>query len=82
MQILTGTVTALPTTATAKVKVRRQWMHPTYKKTVRRDKTYACHIDRVLAKVGDQVEIEPCRPISKTKRFVIIKVIQADKKES
>ncbi len=82
MQILIGTITALPTTATAQVKVERQWMHPTYKKTVRRDKTFACHLDKVQARVGDKVQIQPCRPISKTKRFVVIKVMQTEEKKS
>ena len=80
MQILIGTVTALPTTATAKVKVQRQWMHPTYKKTVRRDKTFSCHLDTVQVKVGDKVQIKPCRPVSKTKYFVVVKVMSAEEK--
>lgn len=81
MQILTGTITALPTTATAKVRVQRQWMHPMYKKTVRRDKNYACHIDQIKVKVGDKVEIMPCAPVSKTKRYIIVKVIAGVKKQ-
>lgn len=79
MQILTGTITALSTAQTAKVLVKRQWMHPIYKKTVRRDKTLACHYDQLSPKVGDLVEIKPCAPVSKTKKFVVSKIIKSDK---
>ena len=73
MKILQGTIIALPTTQTAKVKVVRQWQHPLYKKRVTRTKNFACHyaVDQKVA-VGDAVSIRESKPISKTKKFVIV----------
>lgn len=74
MKTIQGTIIALPTPQTAKVRVVRQWQHPLYKKRVTRTKNYACHYetDQKVA-VGDNVVIRESRPISKTKRFVIEK---------
>jgi small subunit ribosomal protein S17 len=52
-------------------------MHPLYKKFIRRSKRYAAHDEANLCKEGDLVSIEECRPISKTVRFNMLKVIRA-----
>lgn len=76
MKTLQGTVTGLNTTQTAKVSVVRHWEHPIYKKQVVRTKTYACHYTgEPKVAVGDSVMIKETRPISKTKKFVIIEKI-------
>lgn len=73
MKTIQGTITALPTAQTAKVLVVRQWQHPLYKKRVTRSKHYACHYEvGQQVTVGDTVVIRESRPISKTKRFVIV----------
>lgn len=56
---------------TAKVSVVRQWQHPMYQKSVKRSKNYICHIDGVTVQTGDHVVITECRPLSKTKHFVV-----------
>lgn len=71
MKVMQGTVTSVKTAKTATVTVVRQWQHPVYKKYVKRTKKYACHIDTVEVSEGDLVTITECRPISKTKNFVI-----------
>lgn len=72
-RILQGTVEGATNDKTVSVKVERTYMHPLYKKTVRRSTKYAAHDENNLCKVGDKVRIEECRPISKTKSWMVIK---------
>lgn len=75
MKSLQGTVTkVLP--QTARVKVTRRWLHPVYKKSVLRSKTHLCQLNDNSIQEGDKVEIQQCRPISKTKHFVVIRSIK------
>ena len=72
---LHGNITSLANDKTAKVQVIRQWQHPLYKKSVKRSKNYMCHYDGLKLKLGDEVMIEECRPVSKTKRFRVIEKV-------
>ena len=54
---------------TATVAVSRYVKHPKYKKYQTRTKKFLVHDPENTAKVGDQVTIVACRPISKLKRF-------------
>lgn len=72
---LVGTVTSLAQAKTARVEVERQWKHPLYKKRVTRNKNYACHYEDLELELGDEVLIEECRPVSKTKKFRVIKKV-------
>lgn len=72
MKSIKGIVESLKSNKTAKVSVVRLWQHPLYLKSVKRTKSYACHYENIDLKVGDEVIIEGSRPISKTKRFVVV----------
>jgi len=72
MKILEGVVTSTKMAKTATVLVERFKSHPLYKKRIRVKKKYHTH-DEIGVKVGDRVKIQECRPISKTKRWRIIK---------
>ena len=48
-------------------------MHPMYKKFVTKSKKFAAHDGENKYKVGDIVNIRECSPISKNKRFEVIK---------
>lgn len=72
---MTGEVTALKREKTATVTVSTLWQHPLYQKSVKRSKKYACHYEGIELELGDKVEIQESRPISKTKRFVIVKKV-------
>lgn len=78
MKQLIGKVSSLPGTQTARVSVSRQWSHPLYKKSVKRTKNYACHLENLEVEVGDTVAILPCRPISKTKHFRIVAKVEME----
>lgn len=54
------------------VKVERKFMHPLYKKYIRRSKKYMAHDEDNSAKVGDRVSIRECRPLSKRKFWEVI----------
>ncbi|MCX7623252.1 MAG: 30S ribosomal protein S17 [Thermomicrobium sp.] len=50
--------------------------HPLYKKTIRRTSKFYAHDEHNLCRVGDLVLIEETRPISKTKRWIVRKILE------
>lgn len=50
--------------------------HSLYKKRVKYSKKYKAHDEENKAKVGDTVKIVACRPLSKTKRYVLDSIIE------
>jgi small subunit ribosomal protein S17 len=71
-RVLQGVVVSDKGEKTVIVKVERRFMHPLYKKYIRRSKRYAAHDETNEVTVGMAVRIEECRPISKTKRWVVL----------
>ncbi|MCS6890987.1 MAG: 30S ribosomal protein S17 [Rhodovarius sp.] len=71
-RVLTGRVVSDKMDKTITVLVERRVMHPLYKKIIRRSKKYAAHDEAGIAKEGDIVTIEECRPISKRKSWLLI----------
>ena len=71
-RILQGTVVSDSNDKTVVVRVERRFTHPVMKKTVRRSKKYHAHDESNTGKVGDNVSIEECAPISKNKRWKLI----------
>ncbi|OGK56034.1 30S ribosomal protein S17 [Candidatus Roizmanbacteria bacterium RIFCSPLOWO2_02_FULL_38_10] len=70
-KLLVGTVVSTKMNKTVVVQVERIFAHPLYKKTVRRHKKYKAHNEIPDLVVGDKVEIQETRPISKDKHFVV-----------
>ena len=58
---------------TVVVRVERRFTHPLFKKTVRRSKKYYAHDEKNEFKVGDIVWIEEHRPMSKLKRWAVVR---------
>jgi len=71
-RILTGTVTSDQNDQTVTVSVERRFTHPVMKKTIRKSKKYRAHDAKNTFKVGDNVRIQECAPISKSKRWEVI----------
>jgi small subunit ribosomal protein S17 len=71
-RILQGTVVSDKNKDTIVVRVERRFTHPLLKKTVRRSKKYQAHDEGNTAKVGDNVSIQECAPISKNKRWTLV----------
>lgn len=57
------------------VLVERIRQHPLYKKYYKYRKKFMAHDEKEMAKIGDEVLIEECRPISKRKHFRLIKIL-------
>ena len=74
-----GVVTSTAMQKTIVVQVDRLVKHPMFKKYVRRTSVYKAHDAEGVAKKGDRVEIVECRPISKTKRFRLVRVVHKSK---
>ena len=72
-RILQGVVVSDKTDKTVVVRVERRFTHPLYKKVVRRSKRYHAHDESNVCKVGDQVRIQECAPVSKTKRWAVVR---------
>ncbi len=71
-RVLQGTVVSDKNDKTIVVEVERRYTHPLLKKTVRRSKKYHAHDEGNAFKIGDRVQIEETRPMSKLKRWVVL----------
>jgi small subunit ribosomal protein S17 len=72
-RVMQGVVVSDKNAKTVVVRVERRYMHPLLKKTVRRSKKFHAHDEDDTFKVGDIVRIEESKPISKNKRWVVLK---------
>ena len=72
---LTGTIVSNKMQKTLVVEVERIKQHPRYKKRYKVHKKYKAHYEEGEYHNGDKVIIEECRPISKDKRWKVIKKI-------
>ena len=70
-----GEVVSNKMTKTIVVRVERRFPHPQYKKIVTSYKKFYAHDEKAEAKMGDTVCIEESRPLSKLKRWTLVKVI-------
>ena len=70
-RVLEGNVVSDKSDKTITVEVERRFKHPLYKKYLRRNDKYAAHDPANTHKVGDRVRIVECRPISKSKRWIV-----------
>ncbi len=61
---------------TITVKSEKLVKHPKYGKFVRRVTTYKAHDEENKASIGDKVEIAETRPLSKTKRWRLVRVVK------
>ena len=71
-----GVVISTKMDKTAVVLVERKFIHPLYKTPVVKKKKYKAHDERNMCQVGDFVLIRECRPISKTKRWRVSKILK------
>ena len=71
-RILTGVVTSNKADKTITVKIERKVKHPLYGKVVNRASKVHAHDENNSASIGDIVSVKECRPISKTKTWVLV----------
>ena len=75
-KVYVGEVVSNVNDKTITVKVETHRRHPLYGKRVKYTKKFTAHDEQNVAKVGDIVEIMECRPLSATKRYRLVKVVQ------
>lgn len=71
-RVLRGVVVSDKADKTITVRVNRKVKHPVYKKYINRSKKYSVHDEDNKYKLGEIVSIQENKPISKTKRWVVI----------
>jgi small subunit ribosomal protein S17 len=71
-----GEVISAKMAKTIIVRVERRFAHPRFKKVVTGYKKFYAHDEKSEAKVGDRVRIEETRPLSKTKRWRLVAVVE------
>ena len=71
-RVMQGTVVGDGGDKSITVRIDRRFMHPLYKKVIRRSKKYTAHDESNRAKIGDVVRIRECAPISKRKRWELL----------
>ncbi len=75
-KIFIGKVVSDKMNKTISVLIETYKNHPLYKKRVRYSKKYKAHDENEIAKIGDIVSIMEVRPLSATKRFRLVEVME------
>ncbi|MBP7390146.1 MAG: 30S ribosomal protein S17 [Chitinophagales bacterium] len=75
----TGVVTSDKMDKTITVSIERKVQHPIYGKFVKQTKSFKAHDEKNDAKAGDIVRISETRPLSKTKRWRLVEVVERAK---
>jgi len=78
-KVRTGVVVSDAMDKTVLVRIDRKMRHPLYKKTVARSSKLAAHDEGNEAHVGDTVRVMETRPLSKTKRWRIVEILERAK---
>jgi small subunit ribosomal protein S17 len=78
-KVRTGVVVSEKMDKTVLVRIDRKVRHPLYKKTLARSNKLAAHDENNDARVGDTVRVMETRPISKTKRWRIVEIVERAK---
>ena len=73
-----GEVVSSKMQKTIVVQVERRFPHPKYRKVVTAFKKFYAHDEKSEAKVGDLVRIQETRPLSRTKRWRLLQILNAD----
>ena len=78
-KVRAGVVVSDKMDKTVVVAVLDKIKHPIYKKTMNKTKKYKVHDENNEAGVGDRVEIEETRPLSKDKYFRLVRIVEKAK---
>ena len=70
-----GVVVSNKMQKTIVVKIENRYPHPKYSKTMLKTKKYLAHDELEECGIGDKVLVQECRPLSKRKRWKLVKII-------
>ena len=74
-KVLQGVVISDKMDKTVTVEINTLVLHKKYKKYVKRRVRYKAHDEKNLCEIGNKVLIEATRPLSKTKRWVVVSIV-------
>jgi small subunit ribosomal protein S17 len=80
-RLLTGKVVSNKMDKTVAVSIERLVKHPMYGKYVRRTTKLLAHDENNECKEGDTVTIKPCRPMSRRKSWMLVRVVERARAE-
>ena len=75
-RLLTGKVVSIKMDKTIAVSIERLVKHPMYGKYIRRTTKLLAHDETNECKEGDTVSIKPCRPMSRRKSWMLVRVVE------
>lgn len=75
-KVRTGVVVSDARDKTVTVEIASSVRHPVYKKTVRRSSKLHVHDEQNEARAGDTVRIMETRPVSKSKRWRVVEIVE------
>lgn len=78
-RVVVGVVTSDKASKTRRVEINRTVKHPTYGKFVKRRSVCHVHDENNESAVGDKVEIQESRPLSRLKRWTLLRVVEKNK---
>ncbi len=78
-KLRTGVVVSNAMDKTVVVRIEKRRRHPLYGKSMRRTSKLHAHDERNEAKVGDVVRLMETRPLSKTKRWRVVEIVERAK---
>jgi small subunit ribosomal protein S17 len=78
-QLFEGKVVSDKMDKTIVVETEQTYIHPKFRKILRKTKSYKVHDEKNQAKMGDVVRFYQCRPLSKTKYMYLAEVITGSK---
>ncbi|MAT49578.1 MAG: 30S ribosomal protein S17 [Porticoccaceae bacterium] len=76
VRTLTGKVVSDKMDKTVTVKIERRVKHPVYGKIVSRSTKIKAHDESNQCRIGDRVTIQETRPLSKTKSWALVEVVE------
>ena len=76
-RVLTGTIVSDKGDKTVVVRVERRVKHPLYGKIIKLSKKYHAHDEGNAFKLGEQVRIQECAPLSKLKSWTVLERVGA-----
>jgi small subunit ribosomal protein S17 len=76
IRTITGTVTSIKMDKTVVILVERKVPDPVYGKIVKKRTKYYVHDEKNTCKLGDKISFKECRPLSKTKHWELVDVVE------
>lgn len=78
-RVVVGIVTSDKASKTRRVELNRTVKHPKYGKYVKRRSVFHVHDENNESAMGDKVEIQESRPLSRLKRWTLLRVVEKSK---